>query len=272
MTGGEATRHDGTAPEDERVPEDERAPEADHAPEGEQPPEDEQAPPEPGGLRALAALLRPRVSPGQIIGGLLCLLLGFAVAAQVGSTERDTTFATARQDELVGILGDLGQRSERLRGDLRDLEETKARLERDAEGGTALEEARERATTYGLLAGTLPAEGPGIELRIDDPGHGVKALNLLDAMEELRDAGAEVIQVGDVRVGVDTHFLDDRDGILVDGRLLTAPYRFLAIGDPHTMTTALTIPGGLVRTLEGAGARVLISRRAKVTVGAVRSP
>jgi uncharacterized protein YlxW (UPF0749 family) len=242
------------------------------APEVDREPEDEEAPPEPGGLRALADLLRPRVSAGQLVGGLLCLLLGFAVAAQVGSTERDTTFATARQDELVGILGDLGQRSERLRGDLRDLEETKARLERDAEGGTALEEARERATTYGLLAGTLPAEGPGIELRIDDPGRGVKALNLLDAMEELRDAGAEVIQVGDVRVGVDTHFLDDRDGIRADGRLLTAPYRFLAIGDPHTMTTALTIPGGLVRTLEGAGARVLISRRAKVTVGAVRSP
>src|SRR5690349_22109190 len=44
---------------------------------------------------------------------------------------------------LFRSLADLGQRSERLRGDLRDLEETKARLERD-EGGTALEEARER--------------------------------------------------------------------------------------------------------------------------------
>lgn len=257
MTGGEATRK--APPEDER------------AAENEGPPEDGRVPPAPGGLRALADLLRPRVSPGQLVGGLLCLVLGFAVAAQVSSTERDTTFATARQDELVGILADLGQRSERLRGDLRDLEETKARLERD-EGGTALEEARERATTYGLLAGTLPAEGPGIELRIDDPRHGVKALNLLDALEELRDAGAEVVQVGDVRVGVDTHFLDDRDGVRADGRLLTAPYRFLAIGDPHTMTTALNIPGGLVRTLEGAGARVLITRRAKVAVGAVRSP
>ncbi|MGI5201555.1 DUF881 domain-containing protein [Spirillospora sp. CA-108201] len=266
MTGGEATRHGGTAPEDERVLEDEQVPE------DEQAREEGPVPAEPGGLHALADLLRPRFSGGQLVGGLLCLVLGFAVAAQVRSTEHDTTFATARQDELVGILADLGQRSERLRGDLRDLEETRARLERDAEGGTALEEARERATTYGLLAGTLPAEGPGIELRIDDPGGGVRALNLLDALEELRDAGAEVIQVGDVRVGVDTYFLDGRDGIRADGALLTAPYRFLAIGDPHTMTTALGIPGGLVRTLEGAGAHVLITRRAKVSVGAVRSP
>ncbi|MGH3243752.1 MAG: DUF881 domain-containing protein [Spirillospora sp.] len=226
----------------------------------------------PVGLRGLLTLLRPRVSTGQLIGGLLCLVLGFAAVAQIQSNERDTTFATARQDELVGILSDLGQRSERLRGDLRDLEDTKARLERDAEGGTALDEARKRATTYGLLAGTVPAEGPGIELLITDPQRGVKALNLLDALQELRDAGAEVIQVNDLRAGVDTYFLDERDGVQADGRPLTAPYRFLAIGDPHTMTTALNIPGGLVKTLRGAGAAVTITPRAKITVDAIRSP
>ncbi|MGW5417587.1 DUF881 domain-containing protein [Actinomadura geliboluensis] len=214
--------------------------------------------------------LRPRAR--RLAAGLLCLVLGFAVVAQVRSTRRDTAFATARQDDLVEILADLGQRSDRLRTDLGDLEATKARLERDAEGGTALEEARERATSYGILAGTLPAEGPGIELLIQDPAGRVRAVNLLDALQELRDAGAEVVQINDVRVGVDTYFLDDRGGVQVDGRLLTAPYRFLAIGDPHTMATALNIPGGLVRTLQGAGATVLITPRAKVAVGAVRSP
>lgn len=232
----------------------------------------EERPAGPAGLRGLLALLRPRAGAGQVAGGLLCLVLGFAVAAQVQSTKHDTTFATARQDELVGVLADLGQRSERLRADLRDLEDTKAQLERDAEGGTALEDARERATAYGLLAGTLPAEGPGIELLISDPGHGVKAIDLLDALQELRDAGAEVVQVNDVRVGVDTYFLDGRDGVQADGEPLSAPYRFLVIGDAHTMTTALNIPGGLVRTLRGAGATVLITPRAKVTIGAVRSP
>ncbi|TYK44920.1 DUF881 domain-containing protein [Actinomadura decatromicini] len=228
--------------------------------------------PRPEGLRAVADLLRPRVSMGQLIGGLLCLVLGFAVVAQIRSNERDTTFATARQDELVGVLSDLGQRSERLRGDLRDLEDTKARLERDAQGGTALEEARKRAATYGLLAGTVPAEGPGIELTVGDPRRGVRAVNLLDALEELRDAGAEVVQVNDVRAGVDTYFLDDRGGVRADGRALAPPYRFRAIGDPHTMTTALNIPGGLVRTLQAAGAEVSITPRAKVVVDAVRSP
>ncbi|MDL4812910.1 DUF881 domain-containing protein [Actinomadura opuntiae] len=239
-------------------------------PGAETPTEPEQA--RPGALTGVIELLRPRASWGQLIGGLLCVVVGFAVVVQIQSTKRDTTFATARQDELVGILADLGQRSERLRGDIRDLEETKAELQRDAQGDAALEEARKRATTYGLLAGTLPAEGPGIELAVQDPRGGVRAGDLLDALQELRDAGAEVVQVNGVRAGVDTYFLDARDGVVADGHPLRAPYTFLAIGDPHTLITALNIPGGVVRTLQGAGATVSITPRAKVTVSAIRSP
>ncbi|GLW67435.1 membrane protein [Actinomadura rubrobrunea] len=224
------------------------------------------------GVRGVLELLRPRSTRGQLLGGLLCLLLGFAVVAQVRSTQKDGEFATARQDELVGILSDLSQRSERLRADIRELEETKAGLERDAQGDAALREARERARTYGLLAGTLPAEGPGIELVIHDPRGAVRAVNLLDALQELRDAGAEVVQVGDVRTGADTYFLDAPDGgVIVDGRRLRPPYRFLAIGDAHTMTTALNIPGGVVRTLRGVGADVTINSRARLAVSAIRS-
>ena len=52
----------------------------------------------------------------------------------------------------------------------------------------------------GILAGTKPAEGPGISLRIDDPRSQVDAAQVLDTIEELRDAGAEAIQLGNVRV------------------------------------------------------------------------
>jgi uncharacterized protein YlxW (UPF0749 family) len=219
------------------------------------------------------AVLRPRATRSQLLTCVLCLLLGFAVAAQVKSNRADTTFASARQDELVGILSDVSARSDRLRGDIRDLEDTKARLERDGQGQAALEEAGRRATTYGILAGTLPATGPGIELFIDDPGTKVRASVLLDTVEELRDAGAEVIQVNDVRAGVDSYFLDApaRDGIDMDGRHLRPPYRLLVIGDPHTLATALNIPGGVMKTLRNSGANGLITQREKVAVSAVRS-
>jgi uncharacterized protein YlxW (UPF0749 family) len=225
--------------------------------------------PGPVGVRAM---LRPRANRAQLVVALLCLLLGFAAVAQVKSTKADTRFVTARQDELVGILSDLSGRSDRLRADIRDLEGTKASLEQDGQGEAALEEARERADTYGLLAGTLPAVGPGITLDITDPSRRVRADVLLDTLQELRDAGAEVIQVNDVRIGVDSHFLDSPGGgVEVDGRRLQAPYRFLAIGDPHTLATALNIPGGVMKTLQGAGANGSITQQQRISVSAVRS-
>src|SRR5262245_34823719 len=102
-----------------------------------------------------AALPRPRLGRGQLIVAVLCAVVGFASVTQLHSTAKATKFATARQDELVGILGDLSQRSDRLRSDIRDLDDTKAGLEHDTQGQAALEDARRRAATYGILAGTL---------------------------------------------------------------------------------------------------------------------
>jgi uncharacterized protein YlxW (UPF0749 family) len=219
-----------------------------------------------------------RRSPGvrhltRLLIGVLCAVLGFAVTAEVRSNDTSTKFATARQDELVGILGDLSQRSERLRGDIRDLENTKAGLERDTQGQTAVEDARRRAATYGMLAGTLPAAGPGIRLTIDDPRGRLRAEDLLDALEELRDAGAEVIQVDDVRVGVSTYLADAASGgVVADGRLLARPYRFLVIGDPHTLAAALGIPGGILQTLRNSGAQGKVAQEQKIIIRAIRSP
>jgi uncharacterized protein YlxW (UPF0749 family) len=214
-----------------------------------------------------------RPDRGQLVIALLCALLGFAAVTQVRSGEGGGRFATARQDELVGILGDLSQRSDRLRADIRDLDETRSGLERDTQGQAAVADARRRATAYGILAGTLPAAGPGIELTINDPQGRVRSALLLDTLEELRDAGAEVIQVGDLRVGVGTYFADTGDGgVIADGQELARPYRFLAIGDPHTLATALGIPGGVLQTLRGSGAEGLVDQRQNITVRAVRSP
>jgi uncharacterized protein YlxW (UPF0749 family) len=219
-----------------------------------------------------SALLRPRVNRGQLIVAVLCALLGFAVATQVRSNDKGTKFATARQDELVGILGDLSQRSDRLRSDIRDLDDTKAGLQHDTQGQAAMQDARRRAETYGILAGTLPATGPGIELTVHDPQARVHAASLLDTLEELRDAGAEVVQVDDVRVGVSTYFTDaPGGGAMADGHALARPYRFLAIGDPHTLATALNIPGGVLRTLRTSGAEGTVTQRQKITIQAVRS-
>ncbi len=213
----------------------------------------------PTGHERLMAALRPRASRAQVIVAVLCALLGFALVAQVRS-QRDDGLTHARQSDLVGILDTLNQRSIRLADEIRQQEETLANLTNGADRTqTALEDAQLRARTLGILAGTAPATGTGIVLRIDDPSHNVTADIVLDVIEELRDAGAEAVQISgvagtDVRLVASSYVVDTDGGIDVDGVQLKAPYLITVIGDPHTLAAAMGIPGGVLETLRSKDA------------------
>jgi uncharacterized protein YlxW (UPF0749 family) len=118
----------------------------------------------------------------------------------------------------------------------------------------------------------VPASGPGIVLEISDPRRQVDAAVLLDTLEELRDGGAEVIQIGPVRVVAGTAFTDEADGVQVDDRLLTPPYTFKVIGEPQTLARLLQIPGGVLDVLHGKGAQGKVTQSSTVTVDALRPP
>src|SRR2546421_549005 len=96
--------------------------------------------------------------------------------------------------DLVRILSDLDAREERLRAEIASLEDTQRQLASGAQGReAALDQARRRADALGILAGTLPAQGPGLQIRFTAGGEPVRAATVLDAVEELRGAGAEAM-------------------------------------------------------------------------------
>ena len=95
---------------------------------------------------------------------------------------------------------------------------------------------------------------------------------LLDTVQELRDAGAEAVEVGGVRVVASTSFLDapSGEGVLVDGQPVAAPFEVVAVGDAPTMAAALAIPGGVVDVVSRAGGEVAVEQREAVSVDALR--
>jgi hypothetical protein len=76
-------------------------------------------------------------------------------------------------------------------------------------------------------------------VRITDPRGAVNAGLVLSAVQELRDAGAEAIQINDVRVVAASWFDDGSSGLVVSGTKLRAPYTIYAIGDARTIAEAL---------------------------------
>lgn len=230
---------------------------------------------------ALTRLLRFRARRVDVLVAALLLVLGFALAVQVRSAQSDGLLTNARQEDLVQILDELQNRSARLGQEVDALTVTKQRLTTGSgASAAALAEAKRRTQVLGVLAGTLPASGPGVRVTITDPRATVSASVLLDALEELRNAGAEAIQVEGtgasghptaVRVVAQTALADTEAGVEVDGVPLVAPYRFVAVGEPSTLSGAMAIPGGVEDAVHQQGGTCTTQTSGLVRVTALRA-
>jgi len=207
----------------------------------------------------------------SVMGGLLFALLGWMIVAGAVAQSSDDAFASARPDELVQILDSLDAENDLLEAERRRLSGEVSSLTSGSQAA-ALEQARTQKESLEVLAGTTRVRGPGIRMVIRDSAGGVLAADILDAVQELRDAGAESIEVAQRRVIVNTWFADAQEslgpGILISGELRSSPYTVLAIGDPETLATAMEIPGGVADTLRTAGAEITIDQRETLIIDA----
>ncbi len=224
-----------------------------------------------GRRRLLDALWPPRVTRAQLVVALLLACLGFGLAIQVSSTSEGSALRGARQEDLVRILDELDDRTQRLEDEKARLEKQRSELESSSDQAEeARRQTQEKERQLGILAGTVAAQGPGITLTVTDPVGAVESDMLLDAIQELRAAGAEAIQVDGVRVVADTYFTGGGEDMRIDGTQVTAPYVFKVIGKPEDLEPALNIPGGVVQTLEKEQATATVERSAKIVVDALR--
>ncbi|MCM3535515.1 DUF881 domain-containing protein [Cellulosimicrobium funkei] len=228
--------------------------------------------PEPRGLRGLGRAMRPRASRSQVMVGVLCALLGFALVVQVSQTQEDQ-LSSLRQSDLVRLLDDVTQRSGELEDQVSSLEATRDELQSGSgRERAALELAEQQAETLGILSGRLPAEGPGVQIEVVEGAEPLKAFGLFNVLEELRNAGAEAMEVNGVRLVASSYFEDTSDGVVVDGQVISSPYRWTAIGDPSTLETALEIPGGAMASLRADGARTTVTQQDQAEVTATVEP
>ncbi|MFH8624212.1 DUF881 domain-containing protein [Streptomyces vietnamensis] len=267
----EAVRHEAVKPEPPKTGtsrEDVRVPEVPEVPVVAGPP----AVAEPSGRRRLAsALWPPRVTRAQLVVALLLFVLGLGLAIQVSSTSENSALRGARQEDLVRILDELDDRTQRLEDEKARLEKQRSELESSSDQAEeARKQTQEKERQLGILAGSVAAEGPGITLTVGDPTGAVESDMLLDAIQELRAAGAEAIQVNGVRVVADSYFTGSGDDMRIDGTKVAAPYVFKVIGKPEDLEPALNIPGGVVQTLEKEQATATVERSAKIVVDALR--
>ncbi|HRW40088.1 MAG TPA: DUF881 domain-containing protein [Microthrixaceae bacterium] len=212
----------------------------------------------------------PRLTRANLLATLLTVALGFAIATTIQQNQI-AGLGGLRQDELVRLLDDVTQRSNRLDNQVRELEAQRDTLKSGADNAAAaVAQAQRRLDQLAILAGTVPARGPGIRLTITDPDNKLRAAMLLDVLQELRDAGAEVVQFGSVRMVAESSFSDAGSAVVADGQTLPRPFVILAIGDPQTLAKAMDIPGGIVATVRRQGGSATVEQVPALTITAVR--
>ncbi len=209
---------------------------------------------EPPDIQAAAPKWRRLFKAGRsqlIMAVALCLVAG-ATATQIKATAATSTYSSLRRTDLVQMLDDLQAESRRQQEEIDALEDTKRQLESGADSmRVAREEAQRRLDEAQVLGGSVAATGPGITMVITAPEGNVTADMMLEAIQELRDAGAEAIEFNDsVRLVAQSWVGRAGDTLVVDGRKVMLPITIDAIGDPHSLEEGARFRGGIVSQLE----------------------
>lgn len=214
------------------------------------------------------SLFRPATS--QLVVALLLAGLAFAMTIQIRHKD-PADYSGVRGGELVELLRSLDAANERISTQVSELTITRNDLLGTTKKSAEAErQARKRADDLSILAGSAGATGPGVTLTINDPDNRIDAAALLNAVEELRDAGAEVIAInGTARVVAQTYFLDDDDAVRVGGRQVKRPFVIEAIGDPSTMAEAVKFRGGLADKVANRGGTLTVSTSDKISITAL---
>jgi uncharacterized protein YlxW (UPF0749 family) len=208
-------------------------------------------------------------SRGQIAIALTLALLGFLLATQLRSQQGLTQrLSIERESDLGQILTQLTDRSDQLSSEIVDLRVKLAQASgTQAQQHALIDDARQQLQALQILLGLVPVRGPGIVMVFNDANGTVGPDVLLDTVQELRDAGAEGIEISGVRIIASTSFTGSPRAIVINQQAVHAPYEVKAIGSSSTLAEAMRIPGGVVDSLAAhSGASVRITEEGSVSI------
>ena len=126
-----------------------------------------------------------------------------------------------------------------------------------------------------MIQGNTDVKGPGIIIRYypsDNRKNGEKVENaditkdLIDIVNELKNAGAEAIAVNDIRMTTTSSIEMEKNNIVVNGERIARPYVIKAIGNSETMNSSLVRPGGTIELIKNDRAKIelVIAKEVKI--------
>ena len=210
-----------------------------------------------------------RTARGQrlFVVSLVALLLGFLVIVQLRSQALVArSLATQDNTSIALLINDLNHANGQLLQQRIALDQRAQALRQGLVTGGADTRAIDRElTVLRTVAGMTPVRGPGLEIRIAGP---VMDFELQDALNNLRNAGAEAAALNGYRIVDGTPIISRGQVLEVSGQPVSSPYVLKVIGDPEHLETAADIAASSLQTR----VQVTITRQADLSIPEVVQP
>lgn len=193
----------------------------------------------------------------QITIAAVALILGLLVVVQLRSQAESSGLAQLSSQDLTILVANLNARNDQLRREGSSLEVELATLTANqSRGDVSVDEITADLERVRAYAGLDPVGGPGVMISIRGAidGSGVEEL-----INELRNAGAEAIATGGVRVVTGVVVTGPAGGAQLDGVALGDAFELLAIGAPDKLTGSLTRSGGVIAQLAATQPDVVVT-------------
>ena len=183
----------------------------------------------------------------QLSVAAVAFLLGLLVVVQLRTQTGGSALEALSTQDLTSLVANLNSQNDRLRTEIGTLQNQLDELRANqATGATSIGQIESDLGRVRAWTGLDPVSGRGVTITVSGP---IEANAVEDLLNELRNAGAEAIAIGDIRVVAKTTVSGPPGSLDVDGFLLGTPFRIRVIGKPETLVGSLTRAGGIIAQL-----------------------
>lgn len=200
-----------------------------------------------------------------LVFGILCLILTFAITVQLRvsslseSESSQTKITDKLKDEIFRLNDENVKLAEKFQNTTSELDDARNQA---AQNDSSSKDTSELIKKYTIVSGKTDVTGQGIIIKYKPSDNETKAdmvKDLRDIVNEIKNAGAEAIEINNQRIVGTTAIEMVKNKIEINDTEVSENFIIKAIGDSNLMYSGLIRPGGTIENIRESGVSIEIN-------------
>ena len=200
-----------------------------------------------------------------LVFGILCLILTFAITVQLRvsslseSESSQTKITDKLKDEIFRLNDENVKLAEKFQNTTSELDDARNQA---AQNDSSSKDTSELIKKYTIVSGKTDVTGQGIIIKYKPSDNEAKAdmvKDLRDIVNEIKNAGAEAIEINNQRIVGTTAIEMVKNKIEINDTEVSENFIIKAIGDSNLMYSWLIRPGGTIENIKESGVSIEIN-------------